>query len=117
MSVDQKDKIDFVGISEDGKQIRLTISDHLDWSHEKEHLYALQEKVNAYVAFIESGQIRDYSKKITPDSINIKIYFLHEPTNLVYEFLEHTKKVLSSIPVTLDFVKVDKTTLESIENP
>lgn len=114
MSVDQKDKIDFVGRSDDGKQLRLAISDHLDWNNEKEHLYSLQEKVNSYIAFIESGQIAEHHGEEKPSSIAIKIYFLHEPTKLANEFLERTKQVLNGISVSLESQVVDKSTLDSI---
>lgn len=33
------------------------ISDHLDWDDELEHIHALQEKINAYLRFVESGEI------------------------------------------------------------
>lgn len=35
----------------------LTISDHLDWDNEQGHLRTLQEKLNLYLAFIESGEL------------------------------------------------------------
>jgi len=114
MSVEQIDKIDFVGRSDDGKQLRLAISDHLDWSDEKGHLHTLQEKVNSYVAFIESGQIAEHHGEEKPSSVAIRIYFLHEPTKLANEFLEHTKQVLAGISVTLESQVVDKSTLDSM---
>jgi len=55
MSVEQRKVIDFVGISKaDGRAI-LTISDHLPWLADNEHLLILQDKINDYLAFLESG--------------------------------------------------------------
>jgi hypothetical protein len=42
---------------EPGGSAVLTISDHLPWDDVNEHLYCLQEKLNAYLRFIESGEI------------------------------------------------------------
>lgn len=60
MSVDNLQVIDF--ISEKDGRIVLTISDHLEWDDKYEHIYLLQEKINAYLMAIETGQIE---KKIS----------------------------------------------------
>ena len=57
MSVDNPNVIDFISEQDDDKVV-LTISDHLEWDDEdNNHLYLLQEKVNAYLSAIESGQV------------------------------------------------------------
>jgi hypothetical protein len=58
MSIDQTDKIDFLLTDKEKTQVILVISDHLDWEEDEgEHLLLLQDKLNAYLAFIESGQM------------------------------------------------------------
>ena len=76
MSVEQIDKVDFISTTEKGI-IRLTISDYLEWDSKNEHLLILQNKINAYLNFIESGQIfEEYpssaNKKIEIDIFNTK---------------------------------------------
>jgi hypothetical protein len=40
--------------------ISLAISDHLAWGENtNDHLYKLQEKINSYIEFIESGQMEE----------------------------------------------------------
>lgn len=56
MSVENRNTVDFVAIDKLGRVV-LTISDHLDWSKELEHLYLLQDKIDAYLSFIESGEL------------------------------------------------------------
>jgi hypothetical protein len=56
MTIEQHEVIDFVGVNQEGTAI-LTVSDHLPWENLKEHLFSLQEKINAYLRFIESGEI------------------------------------------------------------
>ena len=57
MTIDQTGVVDFIGIDTAGN-VRLTISDHLEWDvNTKEHLFQLQEKLNCYLAFVESGEI------------------------------------------------------------
>lgn len=65
MSVEQLDKVDFIGVDKVSGKIILTIADGLDWHDERSHLVALQDKINTYVAFIESGELH----AVYPDSI------------------------------------------------
>ena len=58
MAVDQTDVIDFVTIDRASGDLWLTISDHLPWDeNETSHLEILQSKLNAYLRFIESGEV------------------------------------------------------------
>jgi hypothetical protein len=56
MTVEQRDVIDFAGADRLGNFV-LTISDHLQWDNVNKHLFFLQEKINAYLRFTESGEI------------------------------------------------------------
>ena len=58
MSVDQTDTIDFATVDNASGDLWLTISDHLPWDeNEGNHLILLQNKLNAYLRFIESGEV------------------------------------------------------------
>ena len=59
MSVDQPAVIDFLWKDPKNNRAVLTISDHLDWEDEGEHLVLLQDKLNHYLEFIESGQLAE----------------------------------------------------------
>lgn len=56
MSLDQLDKIDIISTNPKGEVV-LHIADHLEWTLQKDHILLLQDKINAYLQFIESGQI------------------------------------------------------------
>ena len=57
MSLDRPNTVDAIGIEKDTGIAILTIVDSWDWKHEERHLLALQEKLNTYFDFIESGEI------------------------------------------------------------
>jgi hypothetical protein len=58
MSVEDIDKVDRIGIDRKTGDVHLLISDHLDWGqNEGEHLFVLQDKLNTYLEFVESGQL------------------------------------------------------------
>lgn len=58
MSIEQTGTIDIVNVDRDSGDLLLTVSDHLPWDEgEGQHLLLLQEKLNAYLRFIESGEL------------------------------------------------------------
>jgi hypothetical protein len=56
MSLDQTKVIDAIGMEIDGTVV-LSIIDGWDWSEPADHLAALQDKLNTYFGFIETGQL------------------------------------------------------------
>ena len=61
MTIEQIDKLDFCTFDPKSGDVTLIIVDHLPWdegTHEEgEHLLLLQEKINKYLAGIESGEL------------------------------------------------------------
>ena len=77
MSVVKADMID--GMAADGNTLVLAISDHLIWDREKAaHLSMLQEKLNKYIYFFESGTYRQYFEGQSFGRLRIEIFFLHQ---------------------------------------
>ena len=73
MTVEEPSKIDFNVIEPQSGDMRLVIADHLDWKEEGEHLLLLQNKLNSYLAFIESGEIYAKLPKATGRKIVIEV--------------------------------------------
>jgi len=98
MSVEQIDKVDFIGTLPNGN-VQLTISDHLNWNETNEHLIILQDKINSYLDFIENEQLYE----VYPYSINkqiiISVVFKHNPNEIAKDFLQSCKETIESINV------------------
>jgi hypothetical protein len=107
MSVVDTDKIDGIGISKDGQRLVLLMTDHLDWSHEYEHLIQLQKKLNAYIAFLENQQYEEIYPNRKFSSFCIEIHFMYEPTANCIKFIDVAKKQLADQNISIDVV-VDK---------
>ncbi|HGG9806199.1 TPA: DUF6572 domain-containing protein, partial [Neisseria meningitidis] len=71
MSILEENVIDSASI-ENGILI-LTISDHLKWDNE--HLFLLQEKINSYIQYIESGQIFEDFGESSYETIEIQLIY------------------------------------------
>lgn len=73
MPLHQPKIVDAIGIEKDTGIVILTIVDSWDWVDEKRHLLALQEKLNAYFNFIESGEICESYPKAAGRKIIIDV--------------------------------------------
>lgn len=65
----------------------------MDWSDEYNHLLLLQEKINNYIAYIESKQYLEKYEDI--ELIDIQIKFLFKETDNCEKILEQVKKVIN----------------------
>lgn len=93
-NITDTDKIDAIGVVHKTEKIKLKIFDHLEWGNEAEHIILLQDKINNYLTFIESGQIYE----IYPDTQNkekiISIDLLHLPSTNALKFLDTASKII-----------------------
>lgn len=109
MTVMQSRTVDWLGIERESGNVVLTIVDDLDWSDEKRHLLALQEKLNTYLSFIESGEVfaklREQAARDVPTNTPVKVSILakHKPVPIAETFLEHAKSKFVSAGFTLSF--------------
>ncbi len=101
MSIEDKDKIDAISIRKSDGKVILSISDHLDWKDEHFHLVTLQEKLNAYIQFIEGGQIFEEYPKSIGKKLVIEIVSQENFVSIGLEFLEKARPVVQSIGAEL----------------
>lgn len=58
MTVENTNIVDIVAVNKEDNNITMYVTDHLEWGVEDDrHMYLLQEKVNTYLLFYESGEI------------------------------------------------------------
>lgn len=94
MSLEKTDTIDVMGVENDA--VILTLLDSHDWSDEKTHLHLLQEKLNSYLRFIESGEI----DQVYPNGRGLKriisIIAKYQPSDLGLDFLRNAKGAIQN---------------------
>ena len=96
MSIEQPDVIDIMGIDRMTGQVVLTISDHLDWSDGIAHQMLLQNKLNRYLAFVESGEILESYPKSKDRPIVFEVVFQFPPDEAGSAFLAKARGVIES---------------------
>lgn len=88
MTIEQIDVVDFISIDEKSNEVVLSISDHLEWEGNDEHLLLFQEKLNKYLAFIESGEILESYPKAEGKNVLISLvckFPLNEKAKKVFD--------------------------------
>lgn len=92
MAVDNANVIDGMAIDKEKKAICLLLTDHLSWNgessmNEYDHLVLLQDKINAYISYLETKQYEETYPETNFDMAVIEIHFKYEITQNCEAFL------------------------------
>jgi hypothetical protein len=90
------DVVDIVSIEKETGEVMLTVSDHLDWTDSVGHQVLLQKKLNAYLAFVESGEILQRYPKARGRSVIFKVVFRCRPDPGGFKFLARARATIRS---------------------
>lgn len=94
LNFERTNTIDGVALSKEDSKLILLLADGMDWHDETKHLLLLQEKLNNYIAYIESEQyVENYPDAKT---IEIQIKFLFKETHNCKLFLEYAIKTIET---------------------
>ena len=93
MTIESLQEIDIVTISEDHGRIYLNISDHLGWDTPTK-LLILQQKVNRYLAFIESREMHLQHPQSVQLNPCIKLICMHQPNSNALVFLSQLSEII-----------------------
>lgn len=94
MTVEQTNVVDFISTELNSGEVVLTISDHLEWDAEGEHLLLLQEKLNTYLAFLESGEIFESYPNARNKTISINIVCKYSPDQSATKFFAIAEEIV-----------------------
>ena len=104
MTVEQTNTIDFSSIDKNSGEFVLTISDHLPWSEDEgQHLQILQDKLNAYLRFIESGELARKMPASEGRKVIISIVGKYEFSHQGKIFFERARNAVSGAGFELEF--------------
>lgn len=101
MTVEDTERIDIIGVDAKSGEVILTIADHLEWTDEYDHLRRLQEKLNTYLAFIESGKMNESYPSARGRKAVIDVVFKFEPSTTGAEFLKRASPLAAAVGAEL----------------
>ncbi len=105
MGLEDPNKLDAIGTDKLTGELVLTIVDSWEWESEQQalyrHLMALREKFNAYLAFIQSGQLREMYPNSTGQRIRIDLLTRFALPEIAKRFLNNVASVAAHVDVTI----------------
>src|SRR4051794_4939791 len=104
MSIEQTNVVDFVGVDSNTGYLILTVSDHLEWPADaSEHLLLLQDKLNSYLRFIESGEIFESHPKADGRPILIDVILKYPTTDQGVSFFQQVSKIIENAGISFRY--------------
>jgi hypothetical protein len=111
MSITETKVVDIIAVPEwEPDSVVLVITDHLQWGNKAqqgEHLLLLQEKINTYIAFIESGELLQSYPPAQGKNPKIRINGLYELPEQGETFIDSVTEVLKGMGIGMEFVFKD----------
>jgi hypothetical protein len=103
MTIENLETVDAIGAEKKNQEVVLLISDHLDWADPDRHLKLLQEKINTYLRFIESGEMVETYPPARDRAPVIKVVGAHALAKEGIAFFEEALPILRAAGVELRF--------------
>ncbi|MGB0123783.1 MAG: DUF6572 domain-containing protein [Silvibacterium sp.] len=103
MSVEDSKTVDIVSLKSKPGTALLIVSDQLDWLNTLEHQVTLQEKFNAYLSFIESGELFDRFPEAEGKQVEIRVVFKFAPDSSGEQFLRRARDVVEHAGFRLSY--------------
>jgi hypothetical protein len=96
VSVEDISVVDVTSVDKCTGHLVLSISDHLDWSDTVAHQAMLQRKLNAYLAFVESGELLKRFPDAKGRPVAFNVVFKFRPDTEGLKFLDRAKAIVES---------------------
>ena len=105
MSVRETDVVDYVYLEDDTQTPVLVVSDPLSWQppEDENHLEMLREKLNAQIAFVETGQIRQVWPGFSGGLVRVEVVARCALTRAAEEFYGLAKRTMTQANMDLRF--------------
>jgi len=104
MPIGNPDIIDLIGLSKQGNEVSMVISDHLDWQDFDTHCGILQTKLNRYIDVVESGEIYEIKKEALGRKIVIEVFGKYPLPPEAAQFYRQVNDILTDIDLEMRFI-------------
>ena len=107
VSIEKTNVVDAVGIEKTTGEVILTIADYLPWgsASETQHLQLLEEKLNAYLRFIESGELVQAYPAAEGKRTLISLVGRCDPSDRALRFLSDARHTVEAAGIGFRFEK------------
>jgi hypothetical protein len=95
------DVVDIISTDPKTGHVVLSISDHLEWTDSVGHQTILQEKLNKYLAFVESGEILERYPDAQGRPIRFRVFFKYAPDGGGETFMAKARGIIEGAGFSL----------------
>jgi hypothetical protein len=107
VTIQDSNKIDSMGVHRTSGEVWLTISDHLPWTDgEGEHLLLLQEKLDTYLRFVESGEVLQRVPDARDRTIVMHVFGKYPLSEQADSFYRQARSAIEAAGFRLQFTLV-----------
>jgi hypothetical protein len=101
MTITDANTIDLLATRPGSSEVQLIVSDHLDWADIQDHCRLLQEKLNRYLAFIESGEANRHPQvqAIAAPTFSLKVISVYEVPAESRDFFDRARDIIQAAGV------------------
>jgi hypothetical protein len=105
----ETDLIDYIYLDDEDETPVLVVSDPLTWRppEDQRHLDVLRDKLNAQIAFIETGQIKTVWPRFDGRQVRVEVIAHCPLTDAASEFYTLARKVMTKANMDLRFQLLD----------
>jgi hypothetical protein len=109
MSVLETDVIDYIYLDGDDEIPVLVVSDPLTWRppEDQRHLHALRDKLNAQIAFVETGQLNGVWPSYNGGQVRVEVVARCALTDTASAFYGVAREVMINANIDLRFQLLD----------
>jgi hypothetical protein len=109
MSVLETDVVDYIYLDDDSETPVLVVCDPLTWRppEDQRHLDALRDKLNAQIAFVETGQIRGVWPAYDGRRVRVEVVAHWPLTEAAGEFYSLARDVMTTANMDLRIQMLD----------
>jgi hypothetical protein len=109
MSILETDLVDYIYLDDETETPVLVVSDPLTWRppEDQRHLEVLRDKLNAQIAFVETGQIRGVWPAYTGGTVRVEVVARCPLTQPAAHFYALARKVMTDANMDLRFQLLD----------
>ena len=96
MAIDNTEVID--GIAYEEEKLILQLYDHWEFTDEieKDHMFLLQDKLNAYIWYVDSEQYNETYPNANLSVFEIQIKFKYNPSDFCISYIQHVNNKLQA---------------------
>lgn len=107
LNVESTYTIDGLAFNQETSSLILLLADGMDWIDINRHLLLLQDKLNAYIGYIDS---RQYEEKY-PDvkRIEMRVNFLFKLPEICHKLLGNAEQILLNVFENSELIVIDGT--------